>query len=186
MKPPPERIETARLVLRPLAAADTPQFVEMLETSLDHYAAFIPFYLEGDWAERVLQYRDAFRANEHWVYAAFERGRMIGGGMLFPRVGPGALELGYQVRRDATGRGLATEIGRALLDVAFRVCGADRVEAHVGHGNSASVAVAGRLGMRHLRDEDAVAIYAVTRSGVSSSSDRSVTSASESDSASGG
>jgi RimJ/RimL family protein N-acetyltransferase len=182
VKPPLERIETERLLLRPLEAADTDAFAEMLESSRDHYAAFIPFYLDGDWAERVLRYRDAFHADEHWVYAALEGARMVGGGMLFPRIGPDALELGYQLRRDAVGRGLATEIAAALLRVAFDVCGVGRVEAHIDPGNAASIAVARRIGLEETGRHEGDVIF----SRVSSSSERSVTSASESDAGSGG
>jgi RimJ/RimL family protein N-acetyltransferase len=183
VRPPPERIETERLLLRPLEVADTPQFVEMLETSREHYATFIPFYLDGDWSERVRGYRAAFHANEHWVYAAFEGGRMAGGGMLFPRIGPNALELGYQLRGDATGRGLATEIATALLDIAFGVCGAERVEAHIAPANEPSIAVAERIGLERTgRYDGGELIFSRDRS----SSEPSVTSASESDSSSGG
>ncbi|MES1247849.1 MAG: GNAT family N-acetyltransferase, partial [Actinomycetota bacterium] len=102
MKRPPERIETERLLLRRFEEGDVAAFAEMIDDNRDHYAAFIPFYVEGDPAERVDRYRLQFDAGEGFVYAAFEGDRMIGGGMLFPRIGPDALELGYQLRRDAT------------------------------------------------------------------------------------
>ena len=119
MKPPPERIETERLLLRRFEEDDVEQFAEMLESSREHYAAFIAFYLDGEPRDRVRNWRDQFESGKQFVYAAFEGERMIGGGMLFPRVGPDALELGYQLRQDATGRGLATEIAAALVRVAF-------------------------------------------------------------------
>jgi RimJ/RimL family protein N-acetyltransferase len=146
VKPPPERVETERLLLRRFEEDDVEAFAEMLESSRDHYARSIAFYLDGDPADRVRNWRAHFETGKQFVYAAFEGERMIGGGMLFPRVGPDALELGYQLRADATGRGLATEIAAALVRVAFEVCGVRRVEAHIAHANAASIAVVRRLG----------------------------------------
>jgi RimJ/RimL family protein N-acetyltransferase len=174
VRPPPERIETARLVLRRFEEGDAAAFGEMLEASRDHYGEFIPFFLEGDPLERVQRYRTNFESGEGFVYAAFDGDRMVGGGMLFPRVGPGGLELGYQVRADAVGRGYATELAAALLDVAFTVCGADRVEAHIDPENRQSIAVAERVGLpleatlrRRLHDEGReprdLAIYTLFR-----------------------
>ncbi|MES1248367.1 MAG: GNAT family N-acetyltransferase, partial [Actinomycetota bacterium] len=148
----------------------------------DHYAAFIPFYVEGDPAERVDRYRLQFDAGEGFVYAAFEGDRMIGGGMLFPRIGPDALELGYQLRRDATGRGFATELAGALLRVAFDVCGVARVEAHIDPLNGPSIAVARRLGLEEAGYDEGDVIFSAVRS----PSDASVRSASASDASSGG
>jgi RimJ/RimL family protein N-acetyltransferase len=175
VNPPPDRIETERLLLRRFEPEDVAAFAEMLEDSREHYAEFIPFFVEGDPAERVERYVTNFEAGEGFVYAAFEGDRMVGGGMLFPRVGPAGLELGYQLRRDAVGRGLATEIAAALLDAAFTVCEVDRVEAHIDPENRASIAVAERLGMPHeatlrrrLHDEGReprdLAIYTLFRS----------------------
>ena len=164
MTPPPERIETERLLLRRFQDDDVEQFVEMLETSREHYAAFIPFYLDGDPLERVQRYRAQFESGEGFVYAAFEGERMIGGGMLFPRIGPDALELGYQLRRDAVGRGLATEIAAALLRVALDVCGVGRVEAHIDPGNAASIAVAKRIGLAETGRHEGDVIFSLVRS----------------------
>jgi RimJ/RimL family protein N-acetyltransferase len=167
VKPPPERIETERLLLRRFEEDDVEQFAEMLASSREHYAEFIPFYLDGEPAERVARYRTQFEHGEGFVYAAFADERMVGGGMLFPRIGPDALELGYQLRRDAVGRGYATEIAAALLRVAFEICGVSRVEAHIDPRNVASIAVARRLGLEEAGYDDGDVIF----SGVSSASD---------------
>jgi RimJ/RimL family protein N-acetyltransferase len=171
---PPYRIETARLVLRAWELADTEAFGEMIASSRDHYAEFIPFFVEGEPLDRIRRYRAGFDSNESFGYGAFLAGRVVGGGGLFPRIGPRGLELGYQVRADSVGRGFATELAEALLHVAFVVCGADRVEVHIDPANRASVAVAERLGMpweatlrRRLFDEGReprdVAIYTLFR-----------------------
>ena len=82
--------------------------------------------------------------------------------------------LGFVVAPAHQGRGYASEAGKALLDFAFDVMGAQRVEATCRPGNLASARVLTKLGMRregllrsHLlirgRQEDSV-LFASTRS----------------------
>lgn len=62
-------------------------------------------------------------------------------------------ELGYRLRRDAWGRGLATEGSRALLDHAFVTLALPRVWAQTMAVNAGSRRVMERLGMAHVRTE---------------------------------
>ncbi len=65
-------------------------------------------------------------------------------------------ELGYRLRRDAWGRGLATEGSRALLDRGFDDFGVRRVVARAMAANAGSRRVMEKLGMRLVaRYEDA-------------------------------
>ena len=66
---------------------------------------------------------------------------------------PGTAELGYRLRRDTWGRGLATEGSRALLDHAFGTLALPRVWAQTMAVNAGSRRVMERLGMRHVRTE---------------------------------
>jgi RimJ/RimL family protein N-acetyltransferase len=76
-------------------------------------------------------------------------------------------EVGWVLRRDLWGRGLATEAGRASLDYAFANTDLDKVTAIIAKQNAASIAVAHRLGMAAWRDEvlfdTDCTIYAVDR-----------------------
>ena len=94
----------------------------------------------------------AFRHGDDWIYGLFERdgSALVGGAGLHRRVGPEALEIGYWIRASHVRRGLATEATAALTRLAFEVCGAIRVEIHVDPENTASLAVAERLG--YLRE----------------------------------
>ena len=56
--------------------------------------------------------------------------------------------LGYWVRTDLAGRGIATEAGRAALDFAFERVGVNRVELTAAVDNVASQRVAEKLGFR--------------------------------------
>jgi RimJ/RimL family protein N-acetyltransferase len=62
-------------------------------------------------------------------------------------------EIGYRLRRDAWGRGFATEGGRALLAHAFDTLGLDRVWAEAMVVNDASRRVLAKLGLREVRIE---------------------------------
>lgn len=73
-----------------------------------------------------------------------------------PRLRQRTSELGFMLRRDYWGRGIATEAARLLLDFAFGQLGLHRVFAVVDEDNLASVRVLEKLGLRrearHVRD----------------------------------
>jgi RimJ/RimL family protein N-acetyltransferase len=161
LKPPPARIETERLLLRTYEERDIPAFTELLESSREHYR-FISFFYDDDPADRVRRSREQFLSGESFPYVAFAGDRLIGGCGLLPRIGPGALEIGYHVGAGATGRGYATEMTATLIDVAFDVCGVDRIELHIDPENTPSIRVAERLGVPFERMSD-VAVYTLTR-----------------------
>ena len=84
-------------------------------------------------------------------------------------------ELGYRLRREFWGRGLATEGSRALIDLGFAELGASRVVAETMVVHTASRRVMEKCGMRQARlfhadwpvripgDEHGDVEYAVTR-----------------------
>ncbi len=73
-----------------------------------------------------------------------------------PRLRQRTAELGYMLRRDAWGRGIATEATRLLLDFAFGELGFHRVFAVVDEDHAASIRVLEKLGFRrearHVKD----------------------------------
>lgn len=66
------------------------------------------------------------------------------------------IELVYVLAKNAWDRGYATEIGAALRDDAFRRLGVRRLIAIIDPENTASVAVAQRLGFTYARDIDRI------------------------------
>jgi RimJ/RimL family protein N-acetyltransferase len=60
----------------------------------------------------------------------------------------GLAEIGYWVRTDRTGQGVATSAARALTLAAREMRGVVRIEIHCDAANGASRAVAGKLGYR--------------------------------------
>jgi RimJ/RimL family protein N-acetyltransferase len=66
-------------------------------------------------------------------------------------------EVGYVFTPHAAGSGYATEATAAMVEIAFTVLGAHRVEARMDARNARSARVAERLGMRkeaHLRENE--------------------------------
>jgi RimJ/RimL family protein N-acetyltransferase len=162
VKPPPERIETERLVLRRYEEEDIPAFAELLESSRELYAPFLSFFYDEEPAARVRRSHAQFVSGESFPYVAFAGDRLIGGCGLLPRIGPDALEIGYHVRADATGNGYATEMAGTLIDIAFDVCDVERIELHIHPDNTPSIRVAGRLGVPYERMSD-VGVYTLRR-----------------------
>jgi RimJ/RimL family protein N-acetyltransferase len=170
-------LETDRLIIRRLTTAD---FDEL--TLLDSDPEVTRFITGGvpEFDEAMLQ---AWLAQyERWpaygTFAAIERssGRFLGWFHLRPEGGhDDEPELGYRLRRDAWGKGYATEGSRALIDMAFRELGATRVWAGALAIHAASRRVMENVGMRFVRafhgdwpftipgDEHGDVEYAITR-----------------------
>jgi len=79
----------------------------------------------------------------------------------------GESELGWVLRPEARGRGYATEAAQALLDWGFEGFDLPYITAMIRPGNDASVAVAERLGMAPLREDelqgDPLVVYSIDR-----------------------
>jgi len=155
---PPRRIESRRLILRCWEAADAPLFEAALRASRDHIGAWIspawdePSELDGI-ARRLEQFRAEFQAGIGFVYAMLDatETEVLGEAGLMPRIGPGALEIGYWVHADHVGRGLATEATHALTLAGLALSEVERIEIHCDPANVPSAAVPRRLGYRLTR-----------------------------------
>ena len=99
----------------------------------------------------------AFNADRDWNYSLFEMksDQLVGCAGLHPRPGPGAVEIGYWVRSDRTGRGYATAAAQALTEAAFGYLpDVNRAEIHMDQANAASAAIPPTLGYRLDREEE--------------------------------
>lgn len=157
----PAEITTTRLFLRSWRATDAATLLPLLEGNQAHLAPWIPRHVSEVVPLPALEARlagcaDAFRAGTAWRYAYFLRdeGTLLGEVSLFPRSAAGRVsltdadrcEVGYWLRSDALGRGLATEAARAMVDVARTMPQGALVEIRCDPRNAASGAVARRLG----------------------------------------
>lgn len=153
---PAYRIETERLVLRCWDPKDGPMLKEAVDMSLEHLRPWMPWAmhepeeLEAK-VERLRRFRGNFDLGVDFTYGIFNRdeSEALGGTGLHTRLGPDALEIGYWIRVDHIGQGLATELSAALTRVAFEVHQIHRVEIHCRPSNVRSAAVPRKLGFTH-------------------------------------
>jgi RimJ/RimL family protein N-acetyltransferase len=151
--PAPYRLVTERLELRCWDPSEAPQLKAAIDANLQHLREFMPWAHDepspvAEMADRLRAFRAGFDRDEEYPYAIWLGGEVAGGAGLHRRVGPGALEIGYWIRRERTRRGLATEMASALTRAAFDACGVERVEIHVDPRNTASLGVPRKLGFR--------------------------------------
>jgi RimJ/RimL family protein N-acetyltransferase len=109
-------------------------------------------------ATRLEEFSAAFDANREWRYGLFDERThaLLGEVSLFPRNADGRvtyeaadeIEIGYWLREDATGRGLATEAARAAVDLALTLAGISRLTIRCDERNAPSTAIPRRLGFR--------------------------------------
>lgn len=154
MRPLPLPISTARLVLRDFAEAD---FDAVFAWASDTDVAQHMFYDPRDEAEtRAYLARTIRTQTQHprrvWELAVVDRAteRVIGACDLTLETDSDG-DLGYAFRRDAWGRGYATEAARALVAAGFTEMGLDRIFALCEVGHVASARVLEHAGLRWIR-----------------------------------
>ena len=96
----------------------------------------------------------ADRGMGSWALAEKETGQLVGSVLLKPLPDTEEIEVGWHLRRDAWGRGYATEAGRAMCDYGFDTLGLEVIHAVIDQQNRRSRGVADRLGMRCLGATD--------------------------------
>jgi RimJ/RimL family protein N-acetyltransferase len=150
----PERIETARLILRPPRAGDGPALHRALVESLPElrrFLASLPWVAADqtvDSAEAFCRKACAnFISRRDLVYALVDKDSLepLGSVGLHRTVwATPKTEVGYWLRSSRTGRGLMSEAVGALVDVAFSELRMARVEIITDEENMASRRVAER------------------------------------------
>lgn len=160
----PDELRTSRLLLRRWRATDAMVLQPVLAANVEHLAPWIPWRVAepldvGPLAARLVEFAAAFDATRELRYGLFavDGATVLGEVSLFPRNSGGRvtiddadhLEIGYWVRADRTGEGLATEAARAARDLALTIPGMSRITIHCDERNAASAAIPRRLGF-HL------------------------------------
>ena len=154
MHEPPYPLSTPRMVLRPYEADDLAALHELFgREDVVRYLPWAPMTLDDARAkmeQRVLQTRLVVDSDAI-VLAAIEiaTDRHVGEFMLrLTNAESRQAEVGWSLRPDAQGKGLATEGARTMLRLGFDLFGFHRITAGCDPRNLASLRVMARLGMR--------------------------------------
>lgn len=145
-------IETARLFLRPLQAADTDDLLHVFADPRVMASFGVAPFERGqmeEWVQEHLHHQVEFGFGTFAVILK-ANGMLIGDCALeqMDIEGDKAVELGYDFRSDYWHQGLATEAASALRDWAFGTLRLPRLISIIRIGNRASQRVAERLGMQ--------------------------------------
>jgi RimJ/RimL family protein N-acetyltransferase len=157
---PPAELHGPTVTLRQYRLTDRDALFEAIATSHAHLQRWMPWAQAPPTDESVLAFLipavvnfGASHAADYAITVAGS-GRFAGGCGLLPRIGPGALEIGYWLDVRCVGQGLATEAVALLTDAALAIDDVNRVEIHCDQANVRSAAVPERLGYRLDRIED--------------------------------
>ncbi|MGA7313422.1 MAG: GNAT family N-acetyltransferase [Silvibacterium sp.] len=143
------RIETARLLLRPLTSEDEAALATVLSDAETMRWYPRPFTRDEvrEWIERQL----GRYSSSTGLLGLVEKqtGRLIGDcGPVWQEVeGRTELEIGYHVSRERWNQGFATEAARVVIDYAFENLGVERVVSMIRPENLASRRVAEKNGL---------------------------------------
>jgi RimJ/RimL family protein N-acetyltransferase len=156
----PEELQADRVRLRRHRVSDASGIAEAVTASVEELRRWMPWPTEEstdpDFQRQRLEAAvDLWEQGSDFSYVVVDdQERILGVMSLMARVGPRALEIGYWLRSDRTGRGIATSCVAALTKCALAGSGVDRVEIHCDEANIRSAAIPKRLGYRLDRIED--------------------------------
>ncbi len=150
----PQLFQTERMRLRPVMRGDLDVLVE-----LDSDPAVMRYISGGApnprsvYESELLPRMMAYTDEPYGFFSAFARDsdEFLGWFHLRPSVfEEGLLELGYRLRRDCWGRGLATEGSRTLVEHGFETLELPAIDACAMPENHASIAVMRKCGLREV------------------------------------
>jgi RimJ/RimL family protein N-acetyltransferase len=146
-------LTTDRLVLRGWREDDLAPYAEI--TKDPEVMGFMGGTLDAaDTWRQVAFFVGHWELRGYGLWVVERDGELIGRiGLLNPEGWPG-LEVGWLLARDAWGHGYATEAARAAVEFAWRELGAQELISLIAPDNTASAAVAARLGMRPTTEYD--------------------------------
>lgn len=160
----PDRIETDHLLLRRFTRRDTDAVHDAVKVSLPQLAEFLPWAHSAYGRDDASSYiRDSIqswkdgRAYDFAIRRKTDPSRHVGNISIWhvSRLGRTG-EIGYWIRSDDTGSGLATEATEALIDVGFDRLRLHKVTLRIAKGNRGSERIAEKLGFTRegvLREE---------------------------------
>lgn len=146
-------LRTARLEMRRLTRAYLPQMQALYADP--RVTGFLVPLDEAGHLRRLAETEQMWATRGLGRVAVHERdgGRFLGRGGLHHWAQFDEVEVGWALRADAQGSGFATEAARAWVEWGLARLDVPYVTAYIAPDNTASRAVAGRLGMSVLRSD---------------------------------
>ena len=144
-----ERIETDRLILRPLRVEDAEDVFQWVgDPVVNRYMPY-PVYETVEQAKKWIR---SIRPGQHeFGFELKETGKVIGAGSVHLNPEENAYELGYNLNRAYWGRGYATEAARAMINWAHDVLGVHDFVASHATANAASGKVILKCGFSFVK-----------------------------------
>ncbi len=159
---PSDRLESDVVVLERARPSHIDSFHAAIESSHPELHAFMD-WASGDTPQTHQVTLDVLatwqvmwreRREFNFVMTDPDSAEVIGGCGLMTRQGPGRLEIGYWVRSDRAGSGIATEAARLLTEVALDIETIDIAQIRHDAANVASGRVAEKLGYTETERRD--------------------------------
>lgn len=148
-------LQTRRLTLLPLDVADAPELWEAVDTSRQWLQPWLPWVASNKTPDASVRFAEASAKEWDVGRAARFLIREQPGGRLLGVVGledcvamHRSCNLGYWLRKDATGRGLMVEAACKCIEFGFRTMGAHRIRVAAATGNHPSLRVIQRVGFQ--------------------------------------
>ena len=163
-------LQTERLQLRPFSEDDFAALLHLhSDPEVNRFLAPGPVALSAEEVRaRLVRYMDNNRTSRisGWNLETLD-GVSVGRAGFSKLSDPEGFELGYVLKRQAWGKGYASEIAVALVDWFFAQTGEPRLFAIVEQAHTASIKVLERAGLRFWQDRDvdgvACQVYRITR-----------------------
>jgi RimJ/RimL family protein N-acetyltransferase len=162
-------LETERLLLREWREADVDEYAAICaDPDVMRYLGGKPFTRLETWRHMAFLIGHwHLRGFGHWAVEEKESGRLIGRMGFFDPDGWPGFEIGWTLGRASWGKGYATESAKVALEYAFTEMDRDHVISLIQPANSASIAVAERLGETYEGETELmgvpVSIYGISR-----------------------
>lgn len=140
------RLEAPGVVLRPLAVCDAEALFAAHGDPETHKYWSGPAHTSVEQTTRYIEETLAMKGAHAW--AITESGSEALGRIALFALREGVGEIGVLMRRDATGRGLASKALQLVVDYAFAHLGMHRIAADIDPDNSASISLFLRAGFQ--------------------------------------
>lgn len=149
-------IETERTILSPASISDVDELHQIwIQPAVRKYLCDDLIWPLSQMQSTIAQSAIAFQEGHYglWIARLKQQEAMAGFTGFWPFFDPPEIQLIYGLASEYWGKGLATEMARAMLAYGFQSYGFEEIRASANVPNAASIAVMERLGMTFLKQE---------------------------------